>query len=106
MSIPYRSFTAARDVFVVAGVCATLASCAARRPTAGIEPVIQQAVGSSAPIEFHIEGGPLNEPSIGVDRLSVANALERAVTTDPAVQASLARVHAAYADADQARLLP
>lgn len=67
------------------------------------------AAGLSAPIEFVAVGpggGPLDEPASAVDVLTLGEALRRAVTTDPGIQAALARVRIAMAEADQSRLLP
>ncbi|MFO0873571.1 MAG: TolC family protein [Phycisphaerales bacterium] len=54
---------------------------------------------------FRVEGGPLDEPTAG-DRLSMADAVKGSIATSPALQAALARVRIAMADAEQARLLP
>lgn len=67
------------------------------------------AVGLSSHVEFITvgpDGGPLDEPDAAGATLTLADALRRAVTTDPALQTALARVRIAIADADQARLLP
>lgn len=67
------------------------------------------AAGLSAPIEFIAvgpEGGPLDEAAATGASLTLADALRRAVTTDPGLQAAMARVRIATADADQSRLLP
>lgn len=68
-----------------------------------------KAAGLSAPIEFIAigpEGAPLDEPAASDASLSLAEALRRAVTTDPGIQAAMARVRITMADADQSRLLP
>ncbi|GDX98687.1 RND transporter [Phycisphaerae bacterium] len=68
-----------------------------------------EAAGLSAPIEFIAvgpDGGPLDESNAAGDALTLADALRRAVTTDPGLQAAMARVRIALADADQSRLLP
>ena len=68
-----------------------------------------EAAGLSAPIEFIAvgpDGGPLDEPGAPGGTLTLAEALKRAVTTDPGLQAAMARVRIALADADQSRLLP
>ncbi|MFO0829286.1 MAG: TolC family protein [Phycisphaerales bacterium] len=67
------------------------------------------AVGQGTPIALVVvgpDGGPLDEPAPTESSLTLADAIGRAVTTDPALQAALARVRVAMADADQARLLP
>ncbi len=83
-----------------------LGGCAGRRPDPAAERSITDAIGAPAPIVFRTEGGPLDEPDSAPERLSVSEALQRAVATDPGLQAALARVRVAMADADQARLLP
>ncbi|HTF86823.1 MAG TPA: TolC family protein [Planctomycetota bacterium] len=52
------------------------------------------------------DGGPLDEPNAAGASLTFADAVRRAVTTDPGLQSALARIHVAIADADQSRLLP
>jgi outer membrane protein TolC len=66
------------------------------------------AVGLPSAVQFRKLGAgdvPLDEPAV-VGRLTLADAMRRAVTTDPGLQAALARVRMAVADADQVRLLP
>lgn len=68
-----------------------------------------EATGLSAQIDFIAvgpDGGPLDEPDAAGAALTLADALRRAVTTDPGLQAAMARVRIALADADQSRLLP
>lgn len=68
-----------------------------------------EAAGLASPIEFIAvgsDGGPLDVPSGDGKTLTLADALQRAVTTDPGLQAALVRVRIALADADQSRLLP
>lgn len=67
-----------------------------------------EAAGISSPIDFVVvgpDGGPLDESNGASDALALTEALRRAVTTDPALQAAMARVRIAIADADQSRLL-
>lgn len=82
-----------------------LSGCAANRPDPQAEASLTRAVGLAEAIAFRTEGGPLDEPSAG-DSLTLAHAVRSAATTDPGLQAALARVRIAIADADQARLLP
>src|SRR5262245_8284306 len=96
---------------LVAGALAfTITACAvAPRPEVAAEPAVATAVALAVPIEFRAvgsEGVPLDEPVAEPEVLTLAQALERAVTTDPGLQAALARVRIAAAEADQARLLP
>jgi cobalt-zinc-cadmium efflux system outer membrane protein len=68
-----------------------------------------EASGTGAPINFIMvgpNGGPLNESDVGGTSLTLADAVKRAVTTDPGLQGAMARVKIAMADADQSRLLP
>lgn len=68
-----------------------------------------EATGLAAPVEFLVvgpDGGPLNEPDAAGTTLTLIDAVRRAVTTDPGLQAAMARVRVAMADADQSRLLP
>lgn len=84
---------------------ALLSGCAAARPNPQAESAAAQAIGLEGALTFRTEGGPLDEPAAG-DSLTLSEAVQRAVTTAPDLQASLARVRMAMADADQARLLP
>ena len=66
------------------------------------------AVALPSSVQFRKLGAgdaPLDEPAVA-GRLTLADAMRRAVTTDPGLQAALARVRMAVADADQVRLLP
>lgn len=81
-----------------------LAGCAAPRPDPGAEAAVAASLGLDTAIAFRIEGGPLDEPSVD-GALALRDAVHRAAATDPSVQAALARVRIAMADADQARLL-
>lgn len=83
-----------------------LAGCQSMRPPeTSTESVASAAAGLSEPITFQVEGAPVDEPS-DPDTLTFAKAVELSITTDPGVQAALARVRIALADAKQARLLP
>lgn len=85
---------------------ATLTGCASMRPPAlETESAASQAAGVSEAITFHVEGFPNDEPN-DPDTLTFAEAVRQAVFTDPGIQAALARVRVALADAKQARLLP
>ncbi len=86
--------------------CAAQAGCAGARPALQPEAAIAEATGVSSGVTFRVEGGPLNEPFETTDALPLSEATRRAVTTDPSIQAALARVRMALADADQARLWP
>jgi hypothetical protein len=66
------------------------------------------AIGLPDAVQFRKLGAddvPLDEP-VAAGQLTLAMAMQRSVLTDPSLQAALARVRMAVADADQARLLP
>jgi cobalt-zinc-cadmium efflux system outer membrane protein len=117
------SFTAPRDPLAAVSVRApalrallTLLGAAAvsacgTLPRATVEPESEIAAAARLPaaIEFRLvglQGSALDEPEPVADALLLDEAVRRAVTTDPGLQASLARVRIALAEADQARLLP
>lgn len=80
-------------------------SCQSASPDPAAEEAIAAALALGEPLTFRVEGGPLDEEFAG-EGLTFAEATRRAVTTDPGLQAALAHVRIALADADQARLLP
>jgi len=83
-----------------------LAGCQSMQPPeTQTETAAGLAAGLSVPIAFHVEGAAVDEAG-DLDNLTFADAVRIAVTTDPGVQAALARVRIALADAKQARLLP
>ena len=83
-----------------------LAGCKSMQPPeTETETVAGTVAGLSEPIAFHTEGAAVDEPG-DPETLSFAEAIRVAVTSDPGVQAALARVRIALADAKQARLLP
>ncbi|MCC6426551.1 MAG: TolC family protein [Phycisphaerales bacterium] len=70
---------------------------------------IADATGLEHAVVFRIvgpDGGPIDEPDAAGAMLPLSEAVRRAVTTDPGLQAAMARIRIALADADQARLLP
>lgn len=83
-----------------------LTGCAANRLDPEAETAASTAIGLGQAVEFRTAGGPLDEASKSGDVLTLGDAVRRAATTDPGLQAALARVRIAMADADQARLLP
>lgn len=83
-----------------------LTGCAANRPDPGAEAAASTAIGLGQAMVFHTDGGPLDQAPEGGEVLTLGDAVRRAATTDPGLQAALARVRIAMADADQARLLP
>lgn len=95
---PLRSALALTALVVAAG-CST-------PPAHNTESTIVEATGLSAAIEFRTDGAPLDEPDAPAGTLPLSEAVRRSVTTDPGLQAALARVRIALAEAGQARLLP
>lgn len=77
----------------------------ARPPELQTESLISAASGTVEPVTFCVEGGHSDEPN-DPESLTLSDAVRQAVTTDPGVQASLARVRIALAEAKQTRLLP
>ena len=79
--------------------------CAAERPAVDAEAAIARSLGTSPAVVFHEQGAALDAGAPGPSALSRADALRRAVLTDASLQAALARVRAAEAEADLAGLL-
>ncbi len=88
------------------GLLAALAGCATQ--VARVEPsiAIEAAIPAAGLVAFREEGGPIDEVRPEVDTLSIADAIRLALQTDPTLQASLARVRAAQAEADESGLPP
>tara|TARA_R110002072_G_scaffold295396_1_gene466330 strand:- start:7341 stop:8756 length:1416 start_codon:yes stop_codon:yes gene_type:complete len=82
-----------------------LSACQTTRPDHATESSITSATAIGEPLTFLVEGGAIDEPAVG-ETLTFIDATRRAVMTDPGLQAALARVRIAMADADQSRLLP
>lgn len=99
---------ASRTLIPCAAVLALiqLTGCATSRPDPAAEVAASTALGLAQAIEFRTDGDPVDESPVAGDALTLGDAVRRAATTDPGLQAALARVRIAMADADQARLLP
>ncbi len=83
-----------------------LAGCSSLNPPeTQTESAMSSAAGVAEPIAFRVEGGPRDEVG-DPQTLTLDEAVRLAVTTDPSVQAALARVRIALAEAKQSRLLP
>lgn len=80
--------------------------CQPARFDPAAEQLAAAATGLGRPIALRVQGGPVDEAAPDPDRLTLVEAVDLAVHTDPSLQAALARVRIAMADADQARLLP
>jgi outer membrane protein TolC len=81
-----------------------LGACAAP-PTIDSEETIAQAVGAENAIVFRTDAAALDENAVA-GRLTRADAVKMSLQHDPGLQASLARVRIALAEAKQIRLLP
>ena len=68
-------------------------------------PDIRAAAGLANAVQFRAESLPTDAPPVG-NALDLPAAIERAVRQSPTLQAALAEVRAAQADARQSRLLP
>lgn len=90
----------------IALIPAILPGCVATRPDPQPESAVAAALGIEHAVTFRREGAPVDEPDAAGGDLPLGEAVRRAVATDPRLQAALARVHIAIADADQARRLP
>jgi len=64
-----------------------------------------RAAGLPEQLELRVEGGSVDDGEVA-SALDIAEAVERALATSPEVQVALARVSAARADSEQARLIP
>ena len=64
-----------------------------------------RAAGLPDQLELRVEGDPVDDGEV-VNALHITDAVERALATSPEVQMALARVRAARADSQQARLIP
>lgn len=108
----HKPFIARRvAAHVVVALVIALATGCQSTPRADIDAArsVGEAAGLSAPVEFMTvgpDGGPLDELNAAGNALTLSDAVRSAVTTDPGLQAALARVRIALADADQSRLLP
>lgn len=75
-------------------------------PRINAERDLSLAAGLSEPIAFRTVGAPIDDESASAAELSLGDAARRAIHASPEIQAALARVRAAQADAKQTRLLP
>lgn len=98
-----------RVVLTLLGFATVTACGTVPKATVEAESAIAAAARLPGVIEFRLvgpEGGALDEPDPAPGGLHLDEAIRRAVTSDPGLQAALARVRVALAEADQARLLP
>lgn len=104
-ALAFRSPTLTKFGISMLAIAAMAGCRSTRLAETDTEALAGRAAGLLEPIAFRVEGVPLDETG-DPDTLTLADAVEMAVTTDPDVQAALARVRIAMADAKQARLLP
>ena len=92
-------------ICAVVALLAGLPGCSAP-PDVKSSETIANALDLGEAITFRTEGAPIDECASLDGALTWSDAVRRAALTDPSIQAALARVRIAYADARQARLLP
>lgn len=91
---------------LVAAALLALGGCHAAPPDPQAEASIAAATGVAEAVVFQVEARLLDEAPLPEGVLTLAAATQRAVLADPRLQAALAQVRVALADAEQARLLP
>lgn len=99
----------ARTLFIGASVgTIILTGCASPPPSIDPELAASNALAlrEGDAIAFRTEGAPVDEPTTAPASLSLKEAVRLSVLRSPSLQAALARVRVAQADAQQARLLP
>ncbi|MBL9149648.1 MAG: TolC family protein [Phycisphaerae bacterium] len=95
-----------RSARVALGIpCLLLAACQSAGLSRPVEKDIAAAVDLHDAVTFRTDGAPIDETVSGAT-LTIEDAVRAAVASDAGLQAALARVRVAMADADQARLLP
>ncbi len=82
-----------------------LCACQSRAPRPRTEEEIAGAVGLADAVSLRVAGALSGAAAPAGPRLDLEDALRRALATSPELQASLARVQVALAEADQARLI-
>lgn len=85
---------------------ATLVGCSLKPHWPDPEKMIGERGGVTEAIRFTLEGGPVDTTPTLADQLTAADAVRLALAHHPEVHAAIARVHAAKAQAQRARLLP
>jgi cobalt-zinc-cadmium efflux system outer membrane protein len=82
------------------------AGCVGPAPSPHVESTAARITGVENAIAFQIEAGPLDVAGDDPELLTLAHATRLSLESNPEIQAALARVRSAEADAQQARLLP
>lgn len=83
-----------------------LAGCVGPVPTQDVPLLASRAADLSGAIRYQTEGGPIDVAAESPSVLTMLEATRRTLANDPEIQAALARVRAAEAESEQARLLP
>ena len=105
--MPYTARCVLRPLLALSIAFAAV-GCASGVPATDAGGDAAQAAGLGEAIRFRIEGDPVDVPGDGSDgdALGAAEVVRLALTRDPTIQAALARVHVARAEATRSRLLP
>ena len=96
----------ARCAFVGAASLALLTGCASSPPVPDVASAIAAATLVAEPIHFQTVGAPTDAAADAATTLSLPAAVRMALHNDAELQAAIARMRMALADAKQARLLP
>lgn len=95
-----------RGGLVLPALALLLAACRIAAPRVSPEEDIASATGIADAVSFRVEGGQIDEGASESPNLALGDALRRSLATDPGLQAALARVRVAQAEAELAGLLP
>lgn len=87
-------------------LAAALAAGCSATPEPKIDTRITETTGAAVEVVFMERGRPTDEAEASPSYLSLDYAVRRSLEVDPRLQAAIARVRMAQADAHQARLLP
>jgi len=93
-----------KRLIALVALSSMLAGCAASRPDVAAQAA--RLSGISGAIVFREHAAPIDPPPPSDRTLTPERAIRIALSRDPRIQAALAHVRAAEADANQARLLP
>lgn len=96
-----RHFRAGRSALLV-----LMAGCTSNFPIVKPTVDIEVATGIGAPIVYHTEARPVDEPNEMMDQLDLFTAVRLTLENEPRIQAALSRVRIAESESRQTRLLP
>lgn len=91
---------------VIGCLVMSLCGCVGPAVVVDVPSAASQATGIANAIRFEENAAPIDEPGGSAAQLGLVEATRRSLAFDPEVQIALARVRAAEAEAEQARLLP